>query len=221
MYMTMAVHAGGDGAPQSQVCRICWTWLALDLWTVTHVICWNRLAIGLRRCNAGSGCLLDVVGWDLWGWTRWSRRNERPIFGDCEIVWGDGLAMGDLPWLWENGRPMGICQNVWGDASGVWLYGGAAKPYGEMACVGGRRIAWGSRENVWEMPRMGYGKRRQHMGRPPGRMGSQKSHQNRNYWNGGRLVDFADCNEFLVGGGGPAFATVKASHRACCECRGA
>ena len=59
--------------------------------------------------------------------------------------------MGDLVWLWENGRPMGICRDVWGDASGVWLYGETAIPYGEMACVGGRGIAWGSRENVWEM----------------------------------------------------------------------
>ena len=59
------------------------------------------------------------------------------------IVWGDGLAMGDLPWLWENGRPVGICQNVWGNASGVWPYGETAIPYEEAAHVwGGRGIAW-------------------------------------------------------------------------------
>ena len=33
--------------PQSQVCRICWTWLALNL----------------RRCDAGSGRLIVRVGW--------------------------------------------------------------------------------------------------------------------------------------------------------------
>ena len=57
--------------------------------------------------------------------------------------------MGDLPWLWENGRPVGICQNVWGNSSGVWLYGGTAIPYGRMACVEGRRIAWGNRDTIW------------------------------------------------------------------------
>ena len=45
----------------------------------------------------------------------------------------------------------------------------------------------------------GYGNLCRHMGRPPGRMGSQKSHQNQKYWNGGRLVDFVDFNEVLVG----------------------
>ena len=49
-----------------------------------------------------------------------------------------------MAWLWENGLPMGICRDVWGDASGVWPYGKTAIPYGEMACVGGRRIAWGA-----------------------------------------------------------------------------
>ena len=94
------------------------------------------------------------------------------------IVWGNGLSMGDLTWLWENGRPVGICQNIWGNSSGVRPYGGAVKTYGK--CHG-----------IWE-PAPAYG-------RPPGRMGSQKSHQNRNYWNGGRLVDFADFNKFLMG----------------------
>ena len=70
------------------------------------------------------------------------------------MAWLWGIGRG----VWENGRPVGICQNVWGDASGVWPYGGTAETYGEMACVGGRRIAWGSRENVWEMPQdMGNG----------------------------------------------------------------
>ena len=46
---------------------------------------------------------------------------------------------------------------AYGRMAGLWgsdkTYGKTAIPYGEMACVGGRRIAWGSRENVWEMPR--------------------------------------------------------------------
>ena len=78
--------------------------------------------------------------------------------------------MGDLPWLWENGRPVGICQNVWGNSSGVWPYGKTAIPYGKMACVGGRGIAWraaktyGKCHGIWE-PAPAYGE-------PPDRMGS-------------------------------------------------
>ena len=79
-------------------------------------------------------------------------------------------------------------------------HGGAAKTYGK--CHG-----------IWNL--------RRHMGRPPGRMGSQKSHQNPEYGNGGGPRALHVFHEFLAGGGGPAFAAVKASHRACCERRGA
>ena len=69
--------------------------------------------------------------------------------------------MGDLTWLWENGRPMGICQNVWA----------TAMPYREMACVGGRRIAWGAAKTygkchgIWE-PAPAYGKAARPYGEP-------------------------------------------------------
>ena len=74
---------------------------------------------------------------------------------------------------------MGICRNVWGDASGVWPYGKTAIPYGKMACV------WEAVESHGE-PRKhmgnatGYGNLRRHMGRPPDRMGSQNRIKTRN-----------------------------------------
>ena len=52
---------------------------------------------------------------------------------------GSAVAMGEWP--------MGICRDVWGDAS---VCMGKPRVWDGL-CVGGRRIAWGSRENVWEM----------------------------------------------------------------------
>ena len=118
--------------------------------------------------------------------------------------------MGDLPWLWENGRPMGICRG-YGRMAGLW---GSVKTYGEMCqacgCIGrprnlwemtyvweaaeshvGTAIPYGKCHGIWE-PAPAHGEAARPYGKP-------KSHQNQKYWNGGRLVDFVDFNEFLVG----------------------
>ena len=125
--------------PTSQVCSICWTWPALGLW----------------RCNAGSGCLLDVVGWDLWGWNAGlverkanfkkivNRMGRWPGYGGSAVAMGEWPAYGDLP------RCMGRC----GRRVVVWE---RRETYGEMACVEGRRIAWGAAKTygkchgIWE-----------------------------------------------------------------------
>ena len=81
-------------------------------------------------------CLTGLVG-DLRDWTRWSRRDQRRIFRAC------GLYGGSAETICGDDQPMGICCDVWGNASGVWLYGETAIPYGEAAHVwGGRGIAW-------------------------------------------------------------------------------
>ena len=74
--------------------------------------------------------------------------DPRKPYGEMARLWGIWCG------VWENGRPMGICHDVWGDASGVWPYGKTAIPYGETACVweatewhGGRRTAWGACPN--------------------------------------------------------------------------
>ena len=112
--------------PQSQACVICWTWPAL----------------GLLDCNAGSGCLLarlvGICGTGPAGLVERKANFKKIVnrMGRWPGYGGSAVAM-------ENGRPMGICQNVWGDASGVWPYGETAIPYEEAAHVwGGRGIAW-------------------------------------------------------------------------------
>ena len=163
-------------------------------------------------------CLTGLVG-DLWNWTRWSLRNESQIFracgsyGEMACLWGSGVAYGKMAGLWGSIKPCGKCVRrvaVWENRDTVW---------GDGLCVGGRRIAWGSRENVWEMPR--------DMGTYAGTWGGRQAAWGAKIalkpgiWERWRPADFACFYEFLAGGGGPAFATVKASHRACCECRGA
>ena len=118
---------------------------------------------------------------------------------------------GDLPWLWENGRPVGICRDVWGDASGVWPYGKTAIPYGEMACVweaaeshGGAAKTYGKCHGIWEpMPAHGEAARA---------AWGAKITLKPGIWERWRPAGFACFYEFLAGGGGMAFATVKAWH---------
>ena len=126
---------------------------------------------------------------------------------------GSAVAYGRMAGLWGSAKTYGKCVRrvaVWGNR----------ETYGEMACVGGRRIAWGAAKTygkchgIWE-PAPAHGEAARPYGEPkitskPGTIGTV-----------GGLRTLHDFNEFLVGGGGPAFATVKASHRACCECRGA
>ena len=83
---------------------------------------------GLSEIEVGFLELVDRMG------------DPRKPYGEVAWLWGIWCG------VWENGRPVGICQNVWGDASGVWLYGETAIPYGEAAYVwGGRGIAWGTK----------------------------------------------------------------------------
>ena len=77
---------------------------------------------------------------------------------------------------------MGICRDVWGDASGVWPYGKTAIPYGEMACVweaaeshGGAAKTYGKCHGIWE-PMPAHGEAARPYGEP-------KSHQNQEYGN--------------------------------------
>ena len=105
--------------PQSQVCRICVTWLAL----------------GLMDCNAGPGDLLGRIGWGSAALDAGLSGFGFGFFGAC------GLYGGSAENVWGDGLPMGICQNVWGNRDTVWeaahVWGGrgiaweAAKTYGK------------------------------------------------------------------------------------------
>ena len=160
-------------------------------------------------------------------------------YGRMAGLWGSAKTYGGTA-IWENGRPMGICQNVWGYRMGRWPgYGGSAVAMGEWPAYGdlpkrmgepryrmGKWPAWKAAEShggaaktygkyhrTWETA-PAYGEAARPYGEP--KITSKPEILER--WAACGLADF---NEFLVGGGGPAFATVKASHRACCECRGA
>ena len=66
--VTMNVRAGGDGAPHSQACVICWTWPAPEIcWTVTHVICWKLVGdwFAVTVTQVQGVCLSELVG-GLW-----------------------------------------------------------------------------------------------------------------------------------------------------------
>ena len=181
----------------------------------------------MRRCDAGSGYLLVRVGWGF-AETGPAGLVEFGVefFGACglhgrstETIWGDSLPMGICCGVWENGWPMGICQNVWEMRQacgrmgkpryrmGRWpvcgrpqnRMGDPLKTYGEMRQAWERRRRMGGRQTAWGAK----------IALKPG------------IWERWRPAGFACFYEFLAGGGGMAFATVKASHRACCECRGA
>ena len=173
--MTMAIPVQEVTAtPSRRSVAFAGTGRRLVCWIVTRVICWNRLGIGLLDGNAGSGCLLDGLVGDLWGWKRWSRRKKGqflelvdrmgrwPGYGGSAVAMGEWPAYGDLP------KRMGKCVRrvvVWGNR----------ETYGEIDCVEGRRITWGSRENVWEIPQdMGNGA--SIWGGRQAAWGSQKSH---------------------------------------------
>ena len=181
--------------PTSQVCSICWNWPALDL----------------RRCNAGSGCLLaglvGICGTGPAGLVERkanfkkivNRMGRWPGYGRMACLWGSAAMYGEMRQACGRmGKPR--------YRMGKWPVWEAAESHGEPRKRMGNAT--------------GHGKRRRHMWRPPGRMGSQNRIKTRN------MGTVAACRlacfyEFLAGGGGMAFATVRASHRACCEYRGA
>ena len=80
----------------------------------------------------------------------------------------------------------------------VYGMGDPLKTYGEMRQAWERRRRMGGRQAIWGAK----------IALKPG------------IWERWRPADFACFYEFLARGGGPAFATVKASRGACCECRG-
>ena len=158
-----------------------------------------------------------LVG-DLWNWNAGlverkanfkkivNRMGRWPGYGGSAVAMGEWPAYGDLP------RCMGRCVRrvaVWENRDTVWGNGLCGRPQNRM----------GSRENVWEMPR--------DMGNGAGTCGGRQAVWGARIalkpgiWERWRPADFACFYEFLAGGGGMAFATVRASHRACCECRGA
>ena len=113
--------------------------------TVTRVICVNRLGIGLLYRNAGSGRLLDRVGWG---------------FVELDPLVSPDLDSGSL----ELVDCMADPRKTYGEMARLW---GSAKTYGEMrqacGCMGKPRYRmgrWpvygmplnrmGGRENVWE-----------------------------------------------------------------------
>ena len=95
----------------------------------------------------------------------------------------------------------------------VYGMGDPLKPYGEMACVWEAVESHGGHENAWETA-PAYGEAAKPYGEP--KITSKPEILKR--W---RPAGFACFHEFLAGGGGPAFATVKAPRGACCERRGA
>ena len=99
-----------------------------------------------------------------------------PSYGGSAVSMEEWPAYGDLP------KRMGRCVRrvaVWGNRENVWGNGLRGRPLNRM---GEPRKHMGNAT--------GYGNLCLHMGRPPGRMGSQKSHQNQKYRNGGRPASF-------------------------------
>ena len=103
----------------------------------------------------------------------------------------------------------GLESDFWSLCMVLGIHG---KTRGEMACAGNPRKTYGEMRQAWE--------RRRRMGGRQAAWGA-KIALKPGIWERWRPAGFACFYEFLAGGGGPAFATVKASHRACCECRGA
>ena len=113
------------------------------------MICGNWLGIGLPYRDAGPGCLLVRVGWDLWrpdaGLVEMKsggfvddvdRMGKWPGYGGYAVAMGEWPAYGDLVWR------MGRCVRrvaVWGNRDTIW---------GDGLC-GGPLNRMGSRENVW------------------------------------------------------------------------
>ena len=90
-----------------------------------------------------------------------------------EVAWLWGIWCG----VWENGRPVGICQSVWGD-------GLCGRPRNRM----------GNRKNVWEMPQgMGNGAGVWEAARL---YGERKSYESQEWNNGIWPADFARFREF-------------------------
>ena len=153
-------------------------------------------------------CLTGLVG-DLWrpdaglverktGFKELVDRMGRwPGYGGSAVAMGEWPAYGDLPK--RMGEPR-YRMGKWPAWKAAESHGGAAKTYGKY-------------HRTWETA-PAYGEAARPYGEP--KITSKPEILER--WAACGLADF---NEFLVGGGGPAFATVKASHRACCECRGA
>ena len=103
-----------------------------------------------------------------------------------------GIGVGFLELVYGIGDPR---KNVWGDG----LCGEPRKTYGEMRQAWERRRRMGGRQAAW----------------------GAKTALKPGIWERWRPAGFACFYEFLAGGGGMAFATVKASRGACCECSGA
>ena len=127
--------------PTSQVCSICWNWPALDL----------------RRCNAGSGCLLAG------------------LVGIC------GTGPAGLVERKANFKKIVNRMGRWpgyGRMAGLW---GSAKTYGEIrqACgrMGKPRYLWGDGLRERPLNRMGEPRKRMGnglRGRPRNRMGEPR-----------------------------------------------
>ena len=92
---------------------------------------------------------------------------------------------------------MGICRDVWGDASGVWPYGEPAKPMGEWPVWeaaeshGGAAKTYGKCHVIWE-PAPAHGK----AARPYGEPKITSKPETLERWAACGLADF---NEFLMG----------------------
>ena len=115
--------------------------------TGRRLVCW--------RCNAGSGCLLDVVGWDLWGWTRWSRRNENRIFracgsyGEMACLWGICRGYGRMAGLWGSAKTYGEIRQACGRMGEPRKRMGNATGYGNLhRHMGGRQAVWGAKNLI-------------------------------------------------------------------------
>ena len=144
----MALRAGGDGAPHSQACVICWNWPAL----------------GLLDCNVGSGCLLDVVGWGFAGQDPLVSSSSKSIFLILRYCLADPR------------KPYVEMTSLWGSAVTYGEMRQACGCMGKPRYRMGRRPMCGEaveshgERKSHEKPEYGSGRRRLGMG-PPDRMG--------------------------------------------------
>ena len=131
--------------PQSQVCVIC-----VNL--SQGLVCWTGSALGLLRCNAGSGCFRGWLGicMALVSRKRIFRYPRKP-YGEMTSLWGSAVTYGEM-------RQACGCM-------GKPRYRMGRRPMcGEAAESHGERKSH-------EKPEYGSGRRRLGMG-PPDRMGS-------------------------------------------------